>query len=143
MHADLHIIQNRLSHFANSFDLKDWNALSACLTDTVYTDYSELRGTPPEHMSSQRYAELRCIALQELKTHHLSGNTEIDITGDRAEARVSTLIYRKNTDGETLHTHCLYHFGLQKQAEQWLINSIVQKVFWSDGQTAIHRGIVK
>ncbi|MCH8617935.1 nuclear transport factor 2 family protein [Undibacterium sp. TS12] len=145
-HTDLHAIQNLLARFANSFDLKDWDALRDCLTVSVYTDYSELRGTPPEQISNQQYADLRRIALQDLLTHHVSGNTEIDLdddTGDTGKARVSSVIYRKNSQGETLHTHCLYQFGLQKQDGQWLINAIIQKVFWSDGQAGIHRGIVK
>ncbi|MBI1772547.1 MAG: nuclear transport factor 2 family protein [Burkholderiales bacterium] len=143
MSADLHAIQNLLARFANSFDLKDWDALRACLAASVYTDYSDLRGTPPERMSNQRYAELRRIALQDLQTHHLSGNTDIELSGDAARAKVSTIIFRKNAEGQTLHTHCLYEFGLTKANAQWLINSIVQKVFWSDGQAAIHAGIVK
>ncbi|MES2038457.1 MAG: nuclear transport factor 2 family protein [Pseudomonadota bacterium] len=143
MSADLHAIQNLLARFANSFDLKDWGALRACLASSIHTDYSDLRGTPPEQMSNQHYAELRRIALQDLQTHHLSGNTEIELSGDTARAKVSTIIFRKNAEGQTLHTHCLYQFGLIKENAQWLINSIVQKVFWSDGQIAIHTGIVK
>ncbi|MFZ6677037.1 nuclear transport factor 2 family protein [Undibacterium sp. Tian12W] len=143
MTADLHAIQNLLARFANSFDLKDWDALSACLASSIHTDYSDLRGTPPEQMSNQHYAELRRIALQDLQTHHLSGNTEIELNDAAANAKVSTIIFRKNADGQTLHTHCLYQFGLSKSSGQWLINFIVQKVFWSDGQTAIHAGIVK
>lgn len=143
MSADLHAIQNLLARFANSFDLKDWDALRSCLAVSVYTDYSDLRGTPPEQMSNQRYAELRRVALQDLQTHHLSGNTEIELTDDIARAKVSTIIFRKNMEGQTLHTHCLYEFGLSKSSGQWLINSIIQKVFWSDGQTSIHAGIIK
>ena len=143
MSADLRAIQNLLARFANSFDLKDWDALSACLSSSIHTDYSDLRGTPPEQMSNLHYAELHRIALQDLQTHHLSGNTEIELSGDAAKAKVSTVIFRKNAEGQTLHTHCLYQFGVSKSSGQWLINSIVQKVFWSDGQTAIHAGIVK
>ncbi|MFZ6745142.1 nuclear transport factor 2 family protein [Undibacterium sp. JH2W] len=143
MNTDLHAIQNLLARFANSFDLKDWDALCACLATSIYTDYSDLRGTPPEQMSNQHYVELRRIALQELRTHHLGGNTEIEISGEQARAKVSTIIFRRNAGGETLHTHCLYEFGLHKVTSGWLINAIVQKVFWSDGQTAIHAGIVK
>lgn len=136
-------IQNVLARFANSFDLKDWDALCACLAPSVYTDYSDLRGTPPEQMSNRRYADLRRIALQDLKTHHISGNIEMDVEGDTARAKVSTMIYRQDADGTTLHTHCLYEFGLQKIDGLWYIDAIVQKVFWSDGSTAIHRGIVR
>ena len=48
---DEQAIQQRIARFANSFDLKDWEALGACLTEQIYTDYSELRGTPPEIVS--------------------------------------------------------------------------------------------
>ena len=143
MPTDFTLIQNLLARFANSFDLKDWDALCACLADELYTDYSDLRGTPPEKMTNHRFVELRRAALQDLKTHHLSGNTEIDVTGETATARVSTVIYRKDAQGQNLHTHCLYQFGLQKHEGRWVINAITQKVFWSDGQTAIHKGIVK
>lgn len=40
-------ISNLLTRFANSFDLKNWSALEACLTPQIFTDYSDLRGTPP------------------------------------------------------------------------------------------------
>jgi hypothetical protein len=92
------------------------------------------------------YADLRRIALQELQTHHVGSHIEIDVDPcgiGEANARVSTIIYRKDKNGETLNTHCLYAFGLQNESGKWLISSIVQKVFWSDGQTAIHKGIIK
>ncbi|MFZ6770823.1 nuclear transport factor 2 family protein [Undibacterium sp. Di26W] len=143
MNADYCAIHNRLAKFANSFDLKDWDGLCACLAPSVYTDYSDLRGTPPEQMSNRRYADLRRIALQDLKTHHISGNIEIEIEADTAKAKVSTMIYRQDAEGTILHTHCLYEFGLQKMAAAWYIDAIVQKVFWSDGSSAIHRGIVR
>ena len=138
---DEQAIQQRIARFANSFDLKDWEALGACLTEQIYTDYSELRGTPPEILSRDRYVQLRQSALQDLNTHHLAGNVEIHVRETEADARVSMAIFRRNQQGETLHTHCLYLMQLQKQDGDWRISSIVQKVFWSDGQTAIHSGI--
>lgn len=142
MHDEL-AIRQCIARFANSFDLKDWQALGECLTDQVYTDYSELRGTPPETLSRDNYVLLRQSALQHLNTHHLAGNAEVVVRNSEADARVSMAIFRRNQQGETLHTHCLYLMQLQNQEGKWRISSIVQKVFWSDGQTAIHSGIQK
>ena len=143
MHAasQTEAIRHLLARFANSFDRKDWPALRACLTETVYTDYSDLRGTPAESMGADHYVALREQALQHLQTHHLGGNPEIDISGDSANATLSMMIYRRNQEGQILHTHCLYQFGLINSEKQWRIAGIVQKVFWSDGNKAIHSGI--
>lgn len=132
-----------VARFANSFDLKEWDSLKNCLADSVYTDYSDLRGTSPETMSSERFVDLRRTALQELRTHHLAGNMEIDVTQESGSMRVSMAIYRRDQFGQTLNTHCLYFFGVARTADGWRINSIEQKVLISDGQTGIHTGIAK
>ncbi len=36
--------------FARSFDSQDWPKLEACLSESVYTDYSTFRGTPPQRL---------------------------------------------------------------------------------------------
>ena len=53
------------------------------------------------------------------------------------------VIHRRSPEDETFDTHCLYVFGVEKAGQQWTICSIVQKVLWSDGQSAIHRGVAK
>jgi len=53
------------------------------------------------------------------------------------------IIYRRSTNGETLNTHCLYVFGVERVENHWLIGSIVQKIFISDGHKTIHKGIFK
>jgi hypothetical protein len=140
---DILLLQNLFSRFANSFDLKTWDDLETCLAPSVHTDYSDLRGTPPEVMSNVRFVELRRNALQDLATHHLFGNHEIDIDSGHAHAKVSAVIYRKNTEGIVLNTHCIYLFEAQKIAVHWKITAITQKVLWSDGDIAIHAGIAK
>ncbi len=143
MLGDTLSLQKLFSQFANCFDLKSWDELETCLAPSVHTDYSDLRGTPPEIMSNVRFVELRRTALQALATHHLLGNHQIDIDGDQARASVSAVIYRKNSEGALLNTHCIYRFEAQKISDHWKISSIMQKVLWSDGNTAIHAGIVK
>lgn len=44
---DTLVIQNLIAGFASSFDLKDWSALEGCLAPQIFTDYSDLRGMPP------------------------------------------------------------------------------------------------
>lgn len=140
---DLALIQRLIAKFANSFDLKAWSDLANCLSDNLYTDYSELRGTPAVTMTKENFVEMRRLALQELKTHHLAGNIEIYLDGICCSAKVSMVIFRENSDGEVLNTHCLYLLDFTKHNNEWLISSIIQKVFWSNGNKSIHSGIVK
>lgn len=140
---DVFAIQQRIARFTNSFDCKEWDGLARCLANRLYTDYADLRGTPPELLTRERFVELRRHALQNLQTHHLSGNLELQINGTDAEARVSSIICRRTAEGAVLNTHCLYTFGLEKQDADWRISSIVQKVFWSEGDTSIHTGITR
>ena len=55
-------IRQLIARFANSFDLKAWDALRECLAESV---------------------ELRRRALDSLKTHHLAGYPEITVEGAR------------------------------------------------------------
>ena len=139
--VDTLAVAQLVARFANSFDLKDWAALTECLHPEIYADYSELRGTPPEVMSRQRFVELRRTALQDLRTHHLSGNVEIDISGTSGTAKASMVIFRLNTEGNRLDTHCLYVLGVEQVEQRWAIKSIVQKVLINDGLPGIHSGI--
>lgn len=134
-------LRQLVSRYANSFDLKDWTGLEQCLAQNVYTDYSELRGTPPELISREQFVELRRDALGDLETHHLSGNIEIAVTDDSARLRVSMVIYRRNSTGDTLNTHCLYLLGAERSDEAWVFNSITQKILINVGKTEIHSGI--
>lgn len=149
---DMLAIHNLLARFANSFDLKDWSALEACLTPHVFTDYSDLRGTPPETLPAAEYARLRKEALAPMSTHHLMGNLELEFTATgSAICRASMLILRvqnapkgstlRRTAADRFHTHCLYTFHLAKKAGEWKIGGIVQKVFWNSGTPEIHNGV--
>jgi hypothetical protein len=133
-------IHRLIARFANAFDLKAWDTLEGCLAESVHTDYADLRGTPPETMSRRRFVELRRAALEPLRTHHLGGNHEITVDGDRAECRASMIIWRRDGAGRVFNTHCLYRFGLARAAEGWRIASIAQTVLWSDGDAAVHGG---
>ena len=133
-------IQEVIGRFANSFDVKDWNALEACFTETLYTDYSDLRGTPPQHISAAEYTKQRRASLDHLKLHHLVSNYEIEFSGStNAACRASMIVWRKS-DEEEFTSHCVYAFQLQKFDAEWKISSITQKVLWNEGTSSIHQG---
>jgi hypothetical protein len=138
--TDEYAVRRLLAKFANSFDVKAWDDLGECLAESVYTDYSDLRGTPPESLSRVQFVVLRRAALEHLNTHHLIGNVEVYINGTSATARVSAVIFRRNPAGAVFNTHCLYLLGLQSCNPEWQICSIVQRVLWSDGDSSIHPG---
>ncbi len=134
-------IHNLIGRFANSFDSQDWEVLKDCLADMVYTDYSDLRGTPPETVSCEAYVASRKESLKNLTTHHLSGNYEVQYADAmQATCRASMIIWRKA--GETqFTTHCIYVFRLRKDPSGWKIAGITQKVLWNEGNPAIHTGV--
>jgi hypothetical protein len=138
--AEALAIQTLIGRFANTIDMKAWGDLAGCLAASLHTDYSDLRGTPPEIMPRERFVELRQTALELLETHHLAGNVEIRVDGPRGDARVSMAIFRRNHQGQVFNTHCVYELGVEKQRERWVIRSIQQRVLWSEGERDIHRG---
>ena len=140
MHEDILKIQQLIARFANSFDVKDWDGLQACFTESLYTDYSDLRGTPPETISASEYVRLRRESLDHLKLHHLVSNYEITFPGfDVAACRASMVVWRRS-EAEDFTTHCIYDFQLARQRGTWKISGITQKVLWNDGNASIHKG---
>ena len=132
-------VQELIACFANSFDIKDWNKLESCFTDSVYTDYSDLRGTPVETIKASEYVSARREALDHLKLHHLVSNYEIDFPdAERATCRASMIVWRKS-DEEEFTSHCVYELHLTKQNANWKISGIVQKILWNEGNPLIHK----
>ena len=140
MQADILEIQQIIARFATSFDVKDWNGLEACFTESLFTDYSDLRGTPPQTLSASEYVRLLRESLDPLKLHHLVSNYEIDFTdSDHATCRASMVVWRKS-DEEEFTSHCVYIFQLTRQDADWKISGITQKVLWNEGTSSIHKG---
>jgi hypothetical protein len=140
MEKDILEIQRVIACFATSFDMKDWSGLEACLTESLYTDYSDLRGTPPQTVSAKDYVQKRIDSLDHLKLHHLVSNYEVDITdSNSATCRASMVVWRKS-DEEDFTSHCVYIFQLTKLDDNWKISGITQKVLWNEGTSSIHKG---
>src|SRR5215471_6670312 len=133
-------IQELIARFATSFDVKDWSGLESCLTESLFTDYSDLRGSPPQTITANEYVRQRRESLDHLKLHHLVSNYEIDFTDPAsANCRASMVVWRKS-DEEEFTSHCVYTFQLTQQDSNWKISGITQKVLWNEGTNAIHKG---
>ena len=133
-------IQEVIARFANSFDRKDWSGLESCFTQSLYTDYSDLRGTASETIKASEYVAARRAALDRLKLHHLVSNYEIAFLGaDQATCLASMIVWRKS-DVQEFTSHCVYEFQLTRSEADWKINGITQRVLWNEGQASIHSG---
>lgn len=141
MHEDIFSIQQVIAKFATSFDVKDWDGLQTCFTASIYTDYSDLRGTPPQTVSAVDYVKSRRESLDHLKLHHLVSNYEIDFpdTGG-ATCRASMVVWRRS-ETEEFTSHCVYTFQLVQQSGEWKISGITQKILWNEGISIIHKGV--
>ncbi len=140
MEKDILEIQKIIARFANSFDVKDWDGLESCLTEALYTDYSDLRGIPPQTVSARDYVQKRIDSLDHMKLHHLVSNYEVDITNSNsAICRASMVVWRKS-DEEEFTSHCVYIFQLTKFDSNWKISGITQKVLWNEGTSSLHKG---
>lgn len=136
-------IQEVIARFATSFDVKDWSGLEACFTESLYTDYSDLRGAPPQTVTASEYTRQRRESLDHLKLHHLVSNYEVDFTdSNTATCRASMVVWRK-ADEEEFTSHCVYNFQLIKLNGDWKINGITQKVLWNEGTSSLHKGAKK
>jgi 3-phenylpropionate/cinnamic acid dioxygenase small subunit len=135
-------IQQVIARFANAFDMKDWSGLEACLTESLFTDYSDLRTEFPnrQNVTASEYVQQRRVSLDHLKLHHLVSNYEIDFADSQtASCRASMIVWRKS-DEEEFTSHCIYMFQLTTQGALWKISGITQKVLWNEGTPSLHSG---
>ena len=140
MEKDILEIQKIIARFANSFDMKDWDGLESCLTESLYTDYSDLRGTLPQTVSARDYVQKRIDSLDHLKLHHLVSNYEVDFTDSYSATCHASMIVWRISDDEEFTSHCVYIFQLTKQESDWKISGITQKVLWNEGTSSLHKG---
>ena len=126
---------------ARALDVKDWVAYRGCFTDEIETDYSDLRGEPPQIVKADDFVALRRTALDRLKTLHLSANHLVTVDGDRATCVSAAIIHRfRPEDGERFDTYCAYTHGLVRAGGAWRIIKIKQTVYWNTGNPDIHGG---
>ena len=147
VHQPLHDLVCR---FQSAFDQHDWDGLSRCLGERLFTDYSSFRGTPPSTVARDDYIGLRRAALSALRMQHNFSNlrVEIDGQGDGARARgfCNYAILRFGArvgGGETpfFHSYGRYVFDFERSTDcNWVICGITQILLENVGDATIHEG---
>jgi SnoaL-like domain len=134
-------VSNVVLEFARSLDAKDWPACRRCLLDEIETDYSDLRGEPPSRVRAEDFVAKRRVALERLKTLHLSANHQVTVDGDRATCVSAGVIHRlRPEDGERFDTYCTYTHSLARTPAGWKIAKVKQTVHWNTGNPDVHAG---
>ncbi|NNM59462.1 MAG: SnoaL-like domain-containing protein [Legionellales bacterium] len=128
-------IRNLIFKFANSFDLKEWDALKSVFLDPIVCDYTSLRQTL-ETLTPEEYVNKRIKSLDKLKTQHIFSNLEITLTEEQATCRCSAIIFRC-LETDYFNTHAIYEFTLHHINNVWRIGKIKQQVLWNEGNPAI------
>jgi hypothetical protein len=135
-------VVDTISRLCRAFDERDWVALRSCLADTLATDYSRFRGTPPARLTAEEFLRLRQSGLAGLCTQHLCFNHLVTIDGERAHCRCDFIIHRwpeRNDDTRFFHTYGFYHYHLVGTARgNWFIESITQFATRSEGSPELH-----
>ena len=135
-------VVDTVSRLCRAFDERDWAAMRSCLADTLATDYSSFRGTPPAQLTAEEFVRLRQTGLAGLRTQHLCFNHLVTLEGERAHCRCDFIIHRwpgPANDARFFHTYGCYHYDLVKSAgELWLIESITQFAIHSEGSPELH-----
>ncbi len=138
--TDREQIANTLSRFMNCFDLKDWKLMETLLEPIVQIDYADLRGGPETTVSSSDFVRTRSEALQELSTHHVLSNLNIRTQAGEAGVSASCVIFR-SLGTKSFNSHAFYDFTLSFASGSWRIAAIRQRIFWNEGDPAIHKGV--
>jgi 3-phenylpropionate/cinnamic acid dioxygenase small subunit len=141
-------IEELLFRFMASFDEKDWDAMRACLAETIDCDYSSFRGIPPGKIAREEYVNQRIAALASLKTQHNLSNLRIVAIETTVKVRCNYAILRfhRDFDGtreKYFHSHGTYLFGVLQVENGWRIASIKQLLLVSDGNSSLHLGTAK
>lgn len=136
-------VQHLLYRFMRSFDEKNWLAMDDCLAKTVYCDYSSFRDEKPKRISRTSYVRQRMERLETLKTQHNLSNLDIGFAGNAARIICNYAIYRfhpkfNGSNKDYFHSYGQYEFECEYQNDEWLINSITQKLLTNDGNPKIY-----
>ncbi len=100
-------IEKTLFRFMRAFDKQDWDALSDCLCDEIFCDYSSFRGISPGTFTKQQYVAERSNAFTRLKTQHNLFNIIVDIQAESARAQCNYVIYPFHFKMRDSQTHRL------------------------------------
>ena len=139
--TDRAAVSDLILELARSLDGKDWTICRRCFLDEIETDYSDLRGEPPSRVRADDFVAKRRVALERLKTLHLSTNHQVTVDGDRACCVSAGVIYRlRPEDSERFDTYCTYTHSLERTPAGWKIAKVKRTVHGNTRNPEVHSG---
>jgi hypothetical protein len=130
-----------VNRVAMSADLRDWDAVRACMADTVLVDYTSLvGGTPAEVPADQLIDGWRATLPGFDATQHLLGNHQVTLRGDEADCLAHFQAQHRIGTGAQARIWELdgtYRHSLLRQPAGWRIRAVTMRWTFERGERAL------
>ncbi len=123
-----------------ALDDHDWEAVVACLGDSVRRDYSSLFGAEPDEISGPALVAEWRDTLSGLDSHqHLLGPPVVEVDGHEARAAVQVVATHvaEGDPGSPWVVGGTYRLELRQDAGGWRIVSLTLDTRWQTGDAAL------
>lgn len=123
--TDKQKIQETIGKIFSGVDERNWTQVQAAMSTEVYLDYTSLAGGKPATITSQKIVENWKGVLPGFQsTHHQIGNFQIEVKGDKAEAKFSGLALHY-LNSQTWTVVGTYEFALAKKSNgEWAVEKM-------------------
>lgn len=122
-------------------DARQWDALQALFTDSVYVDYTSLNGGEAQSVAAgDLIAGWRGVLERLEATQHLIAGQLVELDGDTATCAANvqgTHVLANRTGGPLWTVGGRYDFELTRTADGWRISALTLTVKWATGNQQI------
>lgn len=117
-------IKHSIITMVNAIDSKDWRKAESQFTPKVFVDYSSLSGQAGNVVNASDLVGGWQSLLQNVETHHMLSNFDIEIDGNNAEVFSHVYASHNATNIEYWDAYGRYNHKLSKQDDKWTISSM-------------------
>ena len=133
-------VQSVVVRLVHELDAKRWDALAACFTKIVRTDYTSLFGGEVQEQPDRSLIETWRLLLQKVTTQHLLGPIDVELEGRLATAQCHVRGYhhRPNTPGgDEWMVAGHYVFQLERIPPSWRIRQLTLHTLYQTGNAKL------
>ena len=139
---DSELVRQNIVTMVNAIDGKHWDLATAQFADQVFVDYSSLSGQPGSMVNASDLVGGWRDLLARVDTHHLLGNFEISVEGDRAESYSHVYASHQAEGIEYWDAYGRYHHKLEKTGDQWKITGMTLIMHGQKGNQAFLQEVI-
>lgn len=125
---DERLIMKTMVKFARTLDAKDQAAHASCFTDPVNINFKAFTGLDEVRVSAALWAQFGSVLLSDAPSHHMLGNFDIAVDGDRAGAMVYMIssLWTGTPDLGlvTNRQYGWYAVSFERQGDEWKISRL-------------------